>query len=341
MSPEPSYEFDHQLLDYHLGSLSAAEQAGLKQRLAEDPALATQDEALRSVVEALRSVPRDVPPTGLADRVLDRVRKAGPPPRIIRPVDEWTRAAEATSVGIIRLRSLREIVGVAAIIVLAIGLGVPGLMHLKERGQRLGCSWNLAQIGAGVQQYAAMSAGSLPFAGWGRGNSWQPTDEPNVVMVPNHRHVYALLRRACVTDPRVFICPGQRHMAMPMSEVASHDDFLDGRNVSYAYQNMAGVRPSAQQGDPRMPIMADENPLFADGIPLLDPWRLARGDRVGINSRAHHGAGQNILTLTGQVIWATTPAAGVDGDNIWTLKGVTEYTGREGPASATDSHLLK
>lgn len=32
---------------------------------------------------------------------------------------------------------------------------------------------------------------------------------------------------------------------------------------------------------------------------------------------------------------------GVDGDNIWTLLKVQAYTGREGLATLTDSHLLK
>jgi hypothetical protein len=36
-----------------------------------------------------------------------------------------------------------------------------------------------------------------------------------------------------------------------------------------------------------------------------------------------------------------TPNCGVNGDNIWTLEGVRQYTGREGPRVETDSHLLK
>ena len=106
---------------------------------------------------------------------------------------------------------------------------------------------------------------------------------------------------------------------------------------------MAGVRPSAND-DPDLPIMADDNPLFADGLPLFDArrWqRLPWGDAADVNSRAHGGAGQNILTLDGRVRWTTTPLSGVEGDNIWILRDVAEYTGREGPAAATDSHLLK
>jgi hypothetical protein len=257
-----------------------------------------------------------------------------------RPADELTEAVERGAGRVIRLGSLRDIVAVAALIVLAVGIGVPGMLHVRGRQQRLGCSWNLAQLGSGLQQYANVFNASFPFAGWSRGNSWQPSDDPAVVTVPNRRHVYPLLRMAYVIDPRIFVCPAQQHVPMPRAEIQRHDDFLEGRNVSYAYQNMAGVRPSAHD-DPRLPLMADENPLFADGVPVLDFRRLTRADPASANSRAHDGAGQNILTLRGEVIWAKTPLSGIEGDNIWTLRGVTEYTGREGPASSTDSHLLK
>jgi hypothetical protein len=100
------------------------------------------------------------------------------------------------------------------------------------------------------------------------------------------------------------------------------------------------VRPCVRD-DPRLPILADENPLFADGVPLVDARRLIRMNPATANSHAHGGAGQNILTLRCEVKWTTTPLVGIDDDSIWTLSGVTDYTGREGPTCATDSHLLK
>jgi hypothetical protein len=126
---------------------------------------------------------------------------------------------------------------------------------------------------------------------------------------------------------------------MPADQLERRQDFIESRNISYAYQNMAGVRPSLRS-TPDLPIFADDTPLFADGLPLLDLRRLG-SDPAALNSRSHGGRGQNILTLDGRSIWTTTPLAGVRGNNIWTLDGVTEYTGREGPQSATDSHLLK
>lgn len=340
MSETPTSEFDPRLLDLHLGHLSEAEQAELRGRIDADPRLKAEHEALQSVFSALGLL-RDQPmPADLPARTMARVRAAGRPPRVVRPADRLTKHVERHSAPLFRLGRLTDVVAVAALVVLAVGLGLPGMLHLRERQQRLGCSYNLAQLGAGVQQYLNTYNASLPFAGWGPGRSWQPTGDPSVQVVPNRRHVYPLLLQAYVLDPRVFVCPSQPHVPMPASEVQRHDDFLEGRNVSYAYQNMAGVRPSGRD-DPRQPILADENPLFDEGLPLFDARRLPRFDATRANSRAHGGAGQNILTLSGEVKWTITPLVGVNGDNIWTLHGVSHYTGREGPTSATDSHLLK
>jgi hypothetical protein len=192
-----------------------------------------------------------------------------------------------------------------------------------------------------MQQYASIFNASLPFVGWDQGrSSWQASEDPRVITVPNRRHVYPLLQMALVSEPRLFICPAQNDVPMPKGEIRRRSDFIESRNISYAYQNMAGVRPTARD-NPRMPIMADANPFFVDGMPLFDARRLPGIDIQSMNSRAHGGAGQNVLTLDGSVRWTTTPLSGVDDENMWVLDGVEAYTGREGPASSTDAHLLR
>jgi prepilin-type processing-associated H-X9-DG protein len=156
--------------------------------------------------------------------------------------------------------------------------------------------------------------------------------------MPNRRHVYPLLQARFVSDPRLFLCPAGGGVPMPREQVAGRNDFAEARNVNYAYFNMAGARPSLAD-NPALPIVSDDNPMFdEDGVPL---GPLGWGDRTDRNSRAHGGAGQNILTLDGHVKWEKTPNAGIDGDNIWTLQGVKDYTGHEGPQSATDAHLIR
>jgi hypothetical protein len=188
-----------------------------------------------------------------------------------------------------------------------------------------------------MQSYAMANNNSLPFAGWGTDNSWRPTADPGLRILPNRRHAYVLLRDGRVYA-QVLVCPSAGDVPMPEGQVRNHDDFLESRNLSYAYQNMAGVRPSLQD-NPDLPVFGDDNPLFDNGWPLFET--LGPGDPSKANSRAHGGAGQNVLTLDGNVKWFTSPEVGIDGDNIWTLDHVDEYTGREGPKSQTDSHLLK
>ena len=340
MSESNEHEFDPRLLDLHLGHLSEAEKVRLRTQIASDPRLAEQDETLRGALRLLAAATDEAAPSDLVARTMARVNAAGPVPRVIRPTDELTVALEQRPERVIRLGKLREIVAVAALIVLAVGVGVPSLRYMHERQQRMGCSWNLAQLGRGLQQYAGAYNASLPFVGWDDRSTWQPTVAPGMVNVPNRRHVYPLLRRAYVTDPRVFVCPSQHDVPMPSDQVQARNDFLEDRNVSYAYQNMSGVRPSTND-DPGLPILADDNPLFSEGRPLFDLSRLKPGSPAESNSDAHGRAGQNVLTLDGHVIWTKTPKCGVNGDNIWILQKVVEYTGREGPEKSTDSHLLK
>jgi hypothetical protein len=329
--------FDSQLLDLHLGRLSPEQELDLRLRLAADARLAAQHEALATVFRALDTQRAAAAPPWLAARVAARVKAAGRPPRVVRPARDRAALADAAPV-VLRLGSARDIVAAAAMIMLMVGFAVPSLLHMQGRAQRMGCSANLANLGMGMQQYAQTYNASLPFAGWGPRASWSPTGDPGAVVMPNRRHVYPLLRQAFIVSPRTFVCPARGGVPMPPEQVRQRDDFLLSDNVSYAYFNMAGARPSLQD-DARLPIMADDNPMFDDGVPLFS--RLGFGDRANLNSRAHGGAGQNILSLDGHVRWSTTPNAGVNADNIWTLRGVEVYTGREGPQTRDDAHLIK
>lgn len=343
--PTPSNDnsnIEPDLLDLHLGHLSDAQRADLLQRIAADPALASQQEAYSAIFHALGTLSDEAAPAGLARKIQARVAEAGPPPRVTHaPTSDAEPDEFAAGNWIIRVRSLSDIIAVAAVLVLAVGLGLPSLLQVRERSRIMGCSQNLQRLGQGLSAYASAFGDSLPFVGWNkRSSSWQPSNEPGVQLMPNRRHVYPLLRAGRVRAAW-FICPSRRDVAMPDDQIGQRNDFIEARNVSYAYQNMAGVRPSLS-GNPDLPILADDNPLFDNGLPLFGiGTRLGLMNVAEMNSRAHRGRGQNLLTIGGSVKFADTPYSGVDGDNIWLLKDVAEYKGREGPKSAKDSHLLK
>lgn len=334
MPEEAELEFDPQLIDCFLKRPGGPLPSDLAIRISASPALLAQHEELRGAFNALDSLTDISAPAGLAQRICAKVRST-------KPALRW-HAAGGSDDGerVIRLTNFRDITAVAATIVLAIGLGVPSLLQMRERNERMLCSANLAEIGRGLQAYAAAYGDSLPFAGWQRGDTWASSHSGGAT-VPNRRHLYPLLASHNVSAPQLFICPSSEDVPMSASQIALHNDFIEDRNISYANQNMAGVRPSLKD-NPSLPILGDDNPFFSSGVPILD--LAARGLRLNDarqNSRAHGGAGQNILALDGAVKWTTTPDCGIDGDNIWTLKQVANYTGREGPAASTDSHLIK
>ncbi len=334
---QDSPSFDEALLDFHLGRLEPQQQQALRARIASDSTLRAQHEALASVFAALSRYDVPTPPADLAQRVSRRVAQT---PRLAVRRSAPTPVRGDPPITLLPMQTVRDIAAVAAVVVLMIGVGVPGVLHMRERSNRTLCSMNLGQIGQGLSSYASVFGDSLPFAGWSSRSSWKPTSEPNAVVAPNRRHVYALVRASFVPT-QSFVCPSTTDQPMPSEQIARSNDFLEARNISYAAQNMAGARP--RLGDaPTMPILGDDNPFFDNGLPLFDAIRgLGLADASQFNSRAHRAAGQNLLSLGGTVRWTSSPDCGVDGDNVWTLRDVSQYTGREGPSLASDSHLLK
>jgi hypothetical protein len=300
-----------------------------------------REHAIQQLLHALESWRVGPAPEDLRSRICAQIAGCDAVPRVVAATKPRWDDAEADGPRIIRLSNFRDIAAVAAMIVLAVGIGVPSLLHMRVRDQRVACSWNLAQLGRGIQAYSATFGDSLPFAGWDAQRcAWAPSKDPAVATLPNRRHAYPLLALR-LAESSWFICPSDRAVAMPIEQVARRSDFLEARNISYAYQNMAGARPSLRD-HAALPVFGDDNPFFDNGLPLFEvAERLGLRDVAQTNSRAHNGAGQNILTLSGSVQWSTTPNCGVNGDNIWTLQHVAHYTGREGPTDASDSHLLK
>ncbi|TWT40014.1 hypothetical protein RAS1_44070 [Phycisphaerae bacterium RAS1] len=331
-------DFDPALLDLHLGRLSPPEADALRIRILSDRNLSQQSAALAEVFAALQShAPQ--PPADLAQRIAARIA-AAPVLKVARADDRAVESLEREPHRIFRFGSMRDILAAAAAIVFIVGVGIPGVLSVRERNMRIDCSRNLQLLGQGVQQYASVFNSSLPFAGWNPSWSWRRSDDPSVQTQPNRRHMYKLLAGSTVNDPRLFICPARDHVPMRKDDIARRTDFAESKNISYAYFNMAGRRPTLAD-DPSLPILSDDNPLFDDGLPLYDLRRYTLSDAAQANSRAHRGVGQNVLSLDGHVRFMTSPNVGVAGDNIWTLSNVADYTGHEGPQSATDAQLLK
>jgi type II secretory pathway pseudopilin PulG len=210
----------------------------------------------------------------------------------------------------------------------------------------------------------------------GRWNAQGTCNWPQFVQVGNQANLWMLVREG-YADPRQFVCPATADRASlnsgdnlavmgflqlaPDTAARTPDEqrFL-GRvaagRCSYSYQNQF-VHPKVapKTSDPRnatthvlvhnpaMIVMADRNPYtHPEGVnqPIV-----SLDDFPEANSLNHHGTGQNVLFLSGEVEWCDTPRCGLpdaDGlpDNIY-----TPWKGRADdpeniPFSLGDSYLV-
>ncbi|MFH1574524.1 MAG: hypothetical protein ABIG68_11100 [Acidobacteriota bacterium] len=327
------------LLEYHLDSLSEADQAWLEAELDNDSQVRAKSERLGAILRPLDSWSVQPAPAGLADRVLRfveaRTGQAAEHSRGFRvfgaevpvPVDQGDGSRKW-------LFSMRELVAVAACILMLFGVMVPGMNYARDQHRRALCGSHLNRLYRGTGMYQEMFTGSLPFAGNPPGVPWLPSNESDGPVFSNSRHPFLLLKLRLV-EPDAFICPADGDAeAMSIDQVDASNDFASSRNVSYDSLNMSGEDPPVH---PPMPIiyLSDRNPLFVGGRfdPTIDP--------DSTNSPTHRrGSGQNVLRLDGSSEWVTSPVYGAKRDNVWLIGRIRQYKGTESQTSPDDVFVI-
>jgi prepilin-type processing-associated H-X9-DG protein len=211
-----------------------------------------------------------------------------------------------------------------------IGIVLPSVRYAQRMATRTHCEANMAQIGTGLNQYAAENDDSLPAARLSPDANWLTSK------AGNSSALFQLVASAAAkTD--VFQCPSTPSEGFAYQ--AGMLDFPHPKAISYSYQHSIGktIRrssPEYAQAGKNMAILSDATPVFKNG--QFDPTSCRRN----VVSSNHSQCGQNVLYLDGHVDWADTCRAGVDGNNIWMAEGVTSYKGDEKPVDSLDSFLL-
>lgn len=316
-----------ELLDFHLDRLGEADRRRVEQQLGEDSELLERSRRLGRVLKPLDYWQPASHAEHVENRVLQLIRQARGP-RVIR--------MDPDHVGEYRPRFLpvRNLVGMAACVLLLIGVFVPSLSTIRARAQRTACASNLAKIFGGVGLYRAAFGDSLPYAGDLSVSTWLPGAEPNRPYQSNSRHSYLLIKYGFGPTAHDFTCPADRRAeVMDVPDFTAANDFARATNVSYDSLNLAGGAPTLR---PRRSIvyLGDSNPLFNNA--RFD----ASVDPDTANSRAHGRGGQMLMTLDGAVMWAPSPVFGPNADNIWLAGGLRDYRGDESRANADDIHLI-
>jgi hypothetical protein len=320
------------LLGFHLDIADEEARARVASAFPTPDELAAARAAVQKALAPLDADPAPEPPADLVARVLDRisaVKNTLPMSTPLTPAD-----AEHATAGRPFL-SMRDLVGLAAAILIFAGIFVPGYRSARQASQRIACANNLRAIGNGYASYAEIHGNQWPYAGAAPpGASWIRTENPHVPRASNSRHVWTLLRDG-LTPAQAFTCPSRAgDVPLRADVVHDFDDFPSPLNNSYS-TNMI-IRP-LRKGD-----FGEHTPLAADLTPLVDSERrLIRADNASTNSHSHGTSrGQNVLRANISVRFFKRPNVGIGNDDIYRLVGVQKYTGHEQPRSPSDAFLI-
>jgi len=316
------------LLDFHLNRLGDEERSRMEAELRRDAELRGKCDRLGRVLQPLDHAHHGPAPGALAEKVLAYVEQAANArPPVSVPIFSRGRSRSP-------FLHMRELIAVAACILLLVGVAVPGVSELRGRSQRALCADNLSSIFRGASAYQQAFADSLPFAGGVVESSWLPGGDSESPYASNSRHPYLLVKLNYGPKPKNFICPGGSDAeAMPDDQVAGHDDFSAARSISSDSLNLAGASPNLRP-PAAIAYMGDANPLFV-GARFNDSV-----DPNCTNSAAHRGRGQSVLTLNGSVQFVRSPIYDGKRDNLWTISDVRRYRGTESTTRNDDAFLV-
>lgn len=358
---DPMDTFEARLLDWHLGQLDDAEAQTLKQELEASPALQAKSDHLAALLGLLEQNAAPEPPADLNTRILsavdaleaetanetttlqDTAEADRHPILSFHETPRETVPGERIGGFIPRYLAWRDMLAIAACIVLFIGIAVPGYFKAQSVATRHRCLNNLRQIYTGLDNYAQANANVLPFLDYVPEGTWRRDGMDGRPVASNTRHVYRLLEQGYTPDPNIFVCPAAPNgKPMARDDIQRHHDFPHPTNNSYSFvflNTPEGRRLAVLKKDPKrqMVLAADRNPHLADDLPA----RIARRARNLANSPLHdNGAGQNVIYPDGRGGWYTTPNVGVAGDDIYRAGELKDYTGTEKPQSETDTFLV-
>ncbi len=227
--------------------------------------------------------------------------------------------------------NLIKVSALAAGILIVVSIAFPALSNMRQKAWRVTCADHLKNVGAGFIRYVSENDDRIPYVATMAGARWSRGGKGS-----NTRHPFLLLKQRYVA-PRDFFCPGSRNAAavnIPVDQLANYDDFPSTNNFPFSFRIMCD-KSSKRLNGRRYPLMSDLNPVFESSSP---PASLVVDEKLIRQLSSNHGGrGQNILRSDGSVEYITVRL--IQGDDIYTIKGIRMYERREVPCDEKDIFL--
>lgn len=339
---KPELDKLQRLLDYHFQLDSPLQRCQTEELLARDETVQRLDESLRRAFLPLEGWRDEPVPKGLADQALKLIEQH----KQARNMAETTAAIAAQkpkgrAAGYSRvwwvLGNLRDLITVAACVVLVIMFSRPMFRSARAISQRSNCASQMRQIGTAQAQYAADHQGFLPYQKPPPGAIWWQVAQEDSYSHSNTRNDFLLVKQGYL-PLKVFICPGSPrkpriHITLTPEMLQKRCDFPCRKHISYSSRLRLEKVRLYRNNPSHMLIMADSNPLFAQFDCKKDNEvnLSANPSLLQVNSPNHSGEGQNVLYGDGRIQFHTSRYLGPSIDDIYTIKDIACYSGRERP----------
>ncbi|HEY4308292.1 MAG TPA: hypothetical protein VGN12_02470 [Pirellulales bacterium] len=302
-----------QLLGYLLGALEPSEQASVEASLAVDPELRRELEKLRSSLRALDDAAEAddedfTPPPGLGARTFQFVRAHA----------AWnTRGQAASNTGAWKAP---DYLIAAGIFFVASMLVFPAIQNGRAGARLTACQDKLRLLGMAMTQYAQIH-GHLPFipatGNMAAAGAYAPIlQESNLLESPSN----VLCPESTLAGQADFRVPTFRELEAANPQALQLWHRVMGGSYGYHPGHIENDRyvPTRDNGREHFAVMADAV------------------DEVGADRSCNHGQrGQNVLCLSGRVVFIVIPRLIENGDHIYVNDHGVKGAGR----GANDSSI--
>lgn len=341
------------ILDFYFrcGSPERIDQA--RDMIASDPRAAQLYASLGDSLQSLDSIKYGPCPDNLVELTVARLRLAASSEQARLEsllAEEQRRTQQAKTAVVTTKRSfwhnIAEVAAVAAVFLVVVGVYFPATSSMRQIAWRNKCNSNMASVSAGIGGYAGDHNGALPAVDMNPGSPWWKVGNQGTENQSNTRHIWLLVKDGYV-DLDDFICPGREDTQadhLDIAKAATLNDFPNRQAMSYSFKLMANDTAKKNAGSKTV-LLSDLNPVFEKVFAENAIWKqsdnftkiLINTQLLEMMSSNHDDRGQNVLLGDGSSSFQKSRV--MFGDDIFTVKGKSVYSGCEVPTDNKDIFL--
>jgi len=338
------------ILDFYFRCGSTEQINKARDLIASDPRAAALYASLESSLKQLDSLKYEPCPNNLVELTIARLKLAASSEqaRLESLLAEEQRKTQLSNIASATTkqgfwRNVAKVASVAAVFLVIILVYFPTTFSMRQIAWRNKCSSRLRSVGAGIAGYAKDHNGELPRVEMDPGSPWWKVGDQGTKNQSNTRHIWLLVKDGYVSFDD-FICPGRKDAQAPQFDQTALNDFPNREAISYSFRFTPNKTAKSKVGSKTV-LLSDLNPVFENAFSNSDLWKqtdeftkiLISKQLLEMMSTNHLGRGQNILFGDGSSDFKKTRM--ISGDDIFTVKGKSVYSGREVPADSKDIFL--